>query len=92
MTAIQYYETFIIEQKSIKDGKEQLKVLRAAGESAAMSAKKNATGTTAQKLDAIRAAWAPFHQAIAKIEHAIAQRQDKSDAAWEAYERAQNSL
>lgn len=89
MTATQHYETFVKEQKSIKDAKEQLKDLRAAGESAAMSARKNATGTTAQKLDAIRTAWVPFHQAIAKIEHAIAQHQSKSDAAWEAYERAQ---
>lgn len=58
--ATQHYEAFVKEQEALKDAKEQLKALRAAGESAAMSAKKNATGTTAQKLDAIRAAWVPF--------------------------------
>lgn len=90
--ATQHYEAFVKEQEALKDAKEQLKALRAAGESAATSAKRNTAGTTAQKLDAIRAAWVPFHQAIAKIEHVIAQHQDKSDAAWGAYERAQNSL
>ena len=82
-----YYETFVAEQEAIKVAKEQLKALRAAGEAAAMAAKKNTVGTTAQKLDAIRKAWEPFLRSIADTEQAIALHQKQSDEAWEAYER-----
>ena len=81
------YRTFIASQEVLREARTQVKVLRDAGEGAAAQAKSDTHSLPlAERLAAIRAAWVPFDQAIAEID--VEGLQVKSDAAWNAYEKA----